>query len=261
MSALAALDRASSGQMRAQSSGRMSQRITAPSVAASIGAQYSIGNGRPPEMICERYEVEMPILADSSVLRPRLASSHVSSFMASTIAALNGDRKQCFGTEQPDVEQHFPRPNHDSAMHIGQRIKVLMKARGISTAAMAKHCGVSAGAVSNWFSSGRISKESVVKAAAMLGVSAEDLIEGRVGERGESPPEPREAQNELAVWKRSAQRLAQMAGELEITPAEFLRLVDSMARDSMSQQAREDSTDEQTILIRHLIKLAAKQEH
>ena len=63
-------------------------------------------------------------------------------------------------------------------MHIGTRIKQLMKDRGVSTKKMADHCGISPGAVSNWFSTGRISKENLVKAAAVLNVTMSELITG-----------------------------------------------------------------------------------
>lgn len=64
------------------------------------------------------------------------------------------------------------------AMHIGQRIKALMKARGISNKHVARYCGVTEGAVSNWFSSGRISKDNLVQVATVLGVPVEELITG-----------------------------------------------------------------------------------
>lgn len=66
--------------------------------------------------------------------------------------------------------------NYD--MHIGQRIKQLMKDKGVTTRSMSEHCDVSAGAVSNWFSSGRISKDNLVKAADKLGVNVVELISG-----------------------------------------------------------------------------------
>lgn len=61
-------------------------------------------------------------------------------------------------------------------MHIGKRIQRLMRAKDISTQAMAAYCGVTAGAVSNWFSTGRISKENLAKAAARLGTDMEALM-------------------------------------------------------------------------------------
>ena len=70
-------------------------------------------------------------------------------------------------------------------MHIGERIKKLMKDRGVSPQTMAAHCEVTPGAVSNWFSTGRISKPNLAKAAALLHVSADELIsddgEARIG--------------------------------------------------------------------------------
>lgn len=73
-------------------------------------------------------------------------------------------------------------------MHIGKRIQRLMRAKDISTQAMAAYCGVTAGAVSNWFSTGRISKENLAKAAARLGTDMEALMsEDDRPEAGNSP--------------------------------------------------------------------------
>jgi len=68
-------------------------------------------------------------------------------------------------------------------MHIGQTLKAVMKQRNVSTSEMALHCEVTRGAVSNWFSTGRITKENLVKAAAKLGVTVEELVMGGLGER------------------------------------------------------------------------------
>jgi len=65
-------------------------------------------------------------------------------------------------------------------MHIGILIKRLMREREITTKEMAAHCEVSPGAVSNWFATGRISKENLVQVAAVLKVKVEDLIAGTV---------------------------------------------------------------------------------
>lgn len=68
-------------------------------------------------------------------------------------------------------------------MHIGQRIKKLMRDKHVSPQAMAAHCGVTPGAVSNWFSTGRISKPNLAKAASLLQVSSDQLI----SDDGETP--------------------------------------------------------------------------
>lgn len=73
-------------------------------------------------------------------------------------------------------------------MHIGTRIKKLMKEQQVSTRRMADYCGVTPGAVSNWFSSGTISKENAVKAASLLGVDSSILISG-----DDAPTQPNEA--------------------------------------------------------------------
>lgn len=81
------------------------------------------------------------------------------------IALLNSFGKHCCF----ESAQNF-------SMHIGQRIKKLMKDKGVSPQVMAAHCEVTPGAVSNWFSTGRISKPNLAKAAALLQVSADELI-------------------------------------------------------------------------------------
>lgn len=79
--------------------------------------------------------------------------------------------------------KHYCRPeSQNSAMHIGHKLKLLMRARGISPAEMAKHCEVSRGAVSNWFSSGRISKDNLARAAARLGVTGDEIVTGALFE-------------------------------------------------------------------------------
>lgn len=63
-------------------------------------------------------------------------------------------------------------------MHIGKRIKDRMADQHISNKKMADWCGVSPGAISNWFSSGRISKPNLLKAAELLKIPAAELITG-----------------------------------------------------------------------------------
>ena len=67
-------------------------------------------------------------------------------------------------------------------MHIGQRIKRLMKAKGILTKDMAAFCNITPGAVSSWASTGRISKENLAKAASLLGITTDALISGDLGQ-------------------------------------------------------------------------------
>lgn len=252
MTALAALDRASSGQMRFQSLGLKSQRMTSPSVPASIAAQCSTGTGRVPDRICDSSEAGMPALEDSNDLRPRFASHHaLSSFMGESLAMQNAERKHCVDGGLSSVQLCFPRPAHHAGMHIGKRIKELMRQRGVSTQAMAQHCGVTPGAVSNWFSTGRISKTNLVKACALLHVEVGDVIAGDVGERGEQAPAP---QSRGDRWTATARRIAQMSGDLEMTPAQFVRLVDAMEASDKAE-----SGDEQSAFVRQLLQLAAKQ--
>lgn len=63
-------------------------------------------------------------------------------------------------------------------MHIGTHIKKLMTAKRVSGKEMAAFCGVTPGAVSGWFATGRISKDKLLLVANRLDVSVEDLISG-----------------------------------------------------------------------------------
>lgn len=67
-------------------------------------------------------------------------------------------------------------------MHIGQRIKALMAVRKVSTSAMAVHCEVTRGAVSNWFVNGRITKTNLAKVAEKLRTTTDRLISYDVDE-------------------------------------------------------------------------------
>lgn len=76
-------------------------------------------------------------------------------------------------------------------MHIGTRIKQLMKEKKVSTKEMAAYCGgVTPGAVSNWFATGRISKENVMLAAELLKVSTDELITGVFSHEESKPKQP-----------------------------------------------------------------------
>lgn len=59
---------------------------------------------------------------------------------------------------------------------LGTKLKKLMKARGIRNQVMAAACNVTAGAVSNWFSTGRVKKENLAMAAKLLGTTSDALI-------------------------------------------------------------------------------------
>jgi len=117
-------------------------------------------------------------------------------------------RKQCY-TEPPQ----------DSEMHVGQRLKRLMKKEGITPSAMAAHCEVTAGAVSNWFATGRITKPNLLKAAKLLGVTPEALILGPAGDRGaEAPDMPAEmdlSATERALVLAFREQLKTMGAEAE----------------------------------------------
>ncbi len=67
-------------------------------------------------------------------------------------------------------------------MHIGKRIQTLMKLRGVTPSAMAVHCEVTRGAVSNWFVKGRVSKDNLSKVAEKLRTTTDRLIKYDVEE-------------------------------------------------------------------------------
>ncbi len=75
--------------------------------------------------------------------------------------------------------------------HIGHRIKALMEAKKISTKEMAAYCEVTPGAVSNWFSTGRISKVKLARAAILLKTDLAELISGdENASKAEAPQAP-----------------------------------------------------------------------
>lgn len=61
-------------------------------------------------------------------------------------------------------------------MHDGQKVKVLMKRKGLRNVDVAKACKITAGAVSNWFSSGKIDKKNLSVVAEMIGISSDQII-------------------------------------------------------------------------------------
>lgn len=73
---------------------------------------------------------------------------------------------------------------HYGDMELGKRIKATMKAKKVTSKAMADACGVTPSAVSSWYRTSRISKDALAKVATVLGVSMEELI------TGESEPLP-----------------------------------------------------------------------
>ena len=61
-------------------------------------------------------------------------------------------------------------------MHIGKQIHQLMLQKEIAVKDMAAHCGITPGAVSNWFKSGTIGKVNLAKACELLQVQMTDLL-------------------------------------------------------------------------------------
>src|SRR5207247_8318017 len=65
-----------------------------------------------------------------------------------------------------------PKPNRP----FGQFIKWLAIESKVTPTQLAEHCGVSRGAVSNWFETGSMSKMNLVRVAERLGTTVEPLL-------------------------------------------------------------------------------------
>lgn len=61
--------------------------------------------------------------------------------------------------------------------NLGDNIKAVMKARGLRSTDLARYCGVTRGAVANWFATNTISKTNLMKVAEKLRVDAKLLVE------------------------------------------------------------------------------------
>jgi len=59
---------------------------------------------------------------------------------------------------------------------LGQKLKDLLDAKKIPARRVAQHCNVTPGAVSNWFKTGKINRDNLVKVAELLDVSVESLM-------------------------------------------------------------------------------------
>lgn len=72
-------------------------------------------------------------------------------------------------------------------MTLGKRIQRLMKERGLSAVQVARACNITPGAVSNWFSTGRVSKENLAVFCRLAGV---DMARFIAGDDEQTAPEP-----------------------------------------------------------------------
>lgn len=61
-------------------------------------------------------------------------------------------------------------------MDFGKKLKRLMRDKGLNTRQIAEFCGVSQGAVGNWFVTGTISKDNLAKFAQRVGTTTDRLI-------------------------------------------------------------------------------------
>lgn len=77
--------------------------------------------------------------------------------------------------------------SQNGSVHTGHHIRAAMARCKVSSKAMAAHCDVTPGAVSAWFSTGRISKANLLKVAQRLQVDVADLITGVPAERSPDP--------------------------------------------------------------------------
>lgn len=233
----------SSGHSTNQSVGLVSQRMTSRFVNSSMDGAAHGGIGRQDGIVLSAHQaVTCALLIDlpastmcaievknfaSLEARPSSALTHVFSSIVDNLALQSDKRKHC-----PDrVCQNVGMPSK----HIGLRLKALMAARKVSTSGMAEHCGITRGAVSNWFVQGRITKDNLSKAAVKLRTTTDRLINYDVEEileleeidrqkaaRGMSPDQLDKARSELARQQYSL-------GALEVAYI-YDKLPDDLAR-------------------------------
>lgn len=101
-------------------------------------------------------------------------------------------------------KDHCSPRSDDESMHVGKRLKRLMNEKGISTESMAQRCGVTPGAVSNWFSTGHIARENLVAVADELNESIRFLITGDARDRALSEIEAEFAKRDVSEGTRES---------------------------------------------------------
>ncbi len=99
--------------------------------------------------------------------------------------------------------------SQNGPVHTGHHIRAAMARSKVSSKAMAAYCDVTPGAVSAWFSTGRISKANLLKVAQRLQVDVADLITGVPAERAPDPATAAVTTNAVPVTP-AAMQLAQI---------------------------------------------------
>lgn len=243
MSAVAALERASSGQMRIQSLGRNSQRRTP--VANSNAAQCSIGT-RPRLIQLPTVCTVSPSSRATAVRPPEDSTACLSVDMQLLHSMLNPSvNTPChdFGGDLVTISGMNQRPI--------DRALAWAKERRWNQSDLARAVNASPQDVTNWKKRG-LPAEWHEPVARALGRSVDELLGGE----GVQPPSPvLEELAELKRWKKTLSVAAQLAGPTEMTPAEFLHFVDLMAA-----RNREDSADHPDKMVQQLVAFVAKQE-
>lgn len=64
-------------------------------------------------------------------------------------------------------------------IHIGNKIKAAIEAKGITQTALAEIVGVSNNAVTKWIRTGKVSKKNIPKVAHALGMSSTDFLDAQ----------------------------------------------------------------------------------
>lgn len=77
--------------------------------------------------------------------------------------------------------------SQNGPVHTGHHIRAAMARSKVSSKAMAAYCDVTPGAVSAWFSTGRISKANLLKVAQRLQIDVAELITGVSTARSPAP--------------------------------------------------------------------------
>jgi len=147
--------------------------------------------------------------------------------MATTKGMAATTRKRMAAVEEP---KRRPKPNRP----FGQFIKRMAIDAEVTPTQLAEHCGVSRGAVSNWFETGSMTKMNLVKVAERLGTSVEQLMNAYNATNGVPPPDP--------TMRRPTD--AQVAHQMALAQGEMRRSVHSPRADELAWVYDHLATDE-----------------
>ena len=90
--------------------------------------------------------------------------------------------------------------SHNMFMTLGKRLQAKMKEQNVSAKAVADACGITPGAVSNWFSTSRISKHNLAIACRLLGVDMAAMLAGEDAPRKTTEPAGYSVQALALAW-------------------------------------------------------------